>query len=187
MEQRIDLFTGELMFEPFVRYNPGGFKPHLDKWKFIQDTLLIETDDCIWWPYNHHHGYAALGDKNVHRIICERVYGAPPTYKHESAHLCGNGQIGCINWKHLRWATHKENVIDSIKHGTYKLAKITPENVIEIRKLAGTMPNSKMALRFGIGERHIRRIISGKRWSWLKDEPDFNYPKSTLRGPDLFA
>lgn len=33
--------------------------------------------------------------------MCELVYGKPPMPKHQAAHNCGKGNLGCINPKHL--------------------------------------------------------------------------------------
>ena len=84
---------------------------------FMERSLEIETDECIIWPFGNSNGYARMWwvnkMTNVNRLICTKVYGAPPSDTHEAAHSCGNGQLGCINWKHLRWATKSENVMES--------------------------------------------------------------------------
>ena len=50
----------------------------------------------------------------VSRLVCEEVYGPPPTLDHLAAHNTPNGCVGglCVNGDHLRWATRKENYED---------------------------------------------------------------------------
>jgi HNH endonuclease len=94
--------------------------PINDEDSFIEIAINQKTDDCIIWPYGYKgkYGYISREDipKLVIKIVCEKIYGLPSTPKHEPAHNCGN--VKCINWKHLRWATHKENHADRVIHGT---------------------------------------------------------------------
>jgi hypothetical protein len=155
---------------------------------FLEQSLKIETDECIIWPYATAKGAAKIGKFSyvVSRIICEKVYGAPPTKKHEAAHCCGKGHLGCINWKHLRWATHQENDADKIIHGTSNRgrnngsAKLREQDVIEIRKLASTVSKRAIADIFRVDDRIIRSIVNYEKWSWL-ESPEFKY-----NGPQLF-
>ena len=52
--------------------------------------------------------------KYAGRFACERENGPPPTAKHQAAHATRYGCLGglCVNGKHLRWATNKENAGD---------------------------------------------------------------------------
>lgn len=52
----------------------------------------------------------------VHRLVCIRRHGPPPTDDLEAAHSCGNA--GCVNPRHIRWATRFENAADKKLHGT---------------------------------------------------------------------
>lgn len=89
--------------------------------KMLSYLLGYDGDDCIKWPYATVSGYGQIrmGGKAqlVTRIICQKAYGDPPTQKHEAAHSCGNGHLGCSNKSHLRWATRQENRQDMIDHG----------------------------------------------------------------------
>jgi hypothetical protein len=53
--------------------------------------------------------------KRVTRIVCEETNGPPPTPAHQAAHNTPNGCIGsiCVNGGHLRWATNRENQLDT--------------------------------------------------------------------------
>src|SRR6185369_5689681 len=112
---------------------------------FIERALASDTDECIDWPHGaNDNGYGTVVEKprtksrSVPALVCERKHGKKPTPDHQSAHSCGR-RI-CINWKHLRWATHQENMDDAVRHGTiprgekHVHAKLTETAVHEIRR-----------------------------------------------------
>ena len=58
--------------------------------------------------------------KTVARLICEEIYGPPPTPEHiDAAHNTPNGCIGgaCVNPDHIRWATPSQNMMDKPLEG----------------------------------------------------------------------
>jgi hypothetical protein len=97
---------------------PRGAKirPAIDA--FLHKAINYTGTDCLRWPfYVDRFGYARLrrlrmkyGTISVSSAVC----GPPPTPKHEAAHSCHNGCSGCVNNKHLRWATHRDNSADVI-------------------------------------------------------------------------
>lgn len=147
--------------------------------KFL-DTVAIpyQGDDCLPWPFGHNGlGYGVIqvdGEQRlVNRLICEAVYGPPPTQEHEAAHSCGNAALRCCTPRHLRWATPSENQMDRVIHGTHQrgerhpLRKLTEHDVREIRRLALTNSHADIARRYGVGRVQISRIAARKRWGWL--------------------
>lgn len=56
------------------------------------------------------------GNSTVHRGILAQFLNTNLPSKIDLCHYCGNGK--CSNPKHLYWGTRKENVEDSIRHGT---------------------------------------------------------------------
>lgn len=141
--------------------------------QFIEYALSQETDDCIIWPYaKTKRGYAQLGDrKMVSRIICERAHGEPPSPGYEAAHSCGAGHLGCVNGRHIRWATHQENCADRADHDTNTvgsrnaMAKLTEGDVLEILRLRGVVSQATLACQFGISVATISLIQRRKRWA----------------------
>lgn len=112
----------------------------------------------------------------AYRVACTLKHGEPPTPEHEAAHSCGNGHFGCINWKHLRWATRGENQDDKVEHGTllmgsnHGMSKLNEEQVIEIKRLlAHGVRAARIAERFGVTPENISAIKRGLTWAWLKD------------------
>ncbi len=82
---------------------------------FVEAVVPYDDDACLLWPFCYdQNGYARIKHKgratNVHAAICEHRHGSPPTPKHVAAHSCGNGDFGCVNPNHVRWATRSENM-----------------------------------------------------------------------------
>lgn len=145
--------------------------------RFIYNVAIsYPGDDCLVWPYaRDSKGYARSILSNfkstlAHRIVCEIVHGAPPTPKHEAAHLCGNGSGGCVNPHHLSWKNHTENMLDKMIHGTHVegervgSAKIKECHVLEIRATAGKMTQRKIAAIYDISQQTVSDIQTRKIW-----------------------
>jgi hypothetical protein len=142
-------------------------------------ALTYKEDDCLTWPYyTDKYGRSIVhSDGKLHygsRLVCELVHGDPPSPAHIAAHNCGNGHLACVNPKHIRWATKQENSDDMIAHGTRQrgeatpAAKLTANQVREIRTLASSMTQMDLAARYGVGREAISKIVTGRRWAWLE-------------------
>lgn len=147
--------------------------------QFMDNALLWKSDECLIWPYSRTDGYASISPHwklgtGVCRYLCTRVYGPAPTERHHCAHSCGNGQKGCINPRHLRWATPEENMRDKRKHGTANrgervhLSKLTVTQVREMRSLKGQWSAKVLAAHFGVKVSTVYSIFSGQSWAWLE-------------------
>lgn len=144
--------------------------------RFYQDVVLpYQSDDCLTWPYSKSgEGYALVESNgrtnHVHRLACGKVNGPPPTPKHQAAHSCGKGSLGCVNPRHLSWKTQSENERDKLRHGTHNrgerhgMAKLNADTVREIRALEGNLSKRKMAAKFGVSHRTIGNILAGRSW-----------------------
>lgn len=157
----------------------GGSTGHGEHLRWITETALVyDGDDCLKWPFGTNGKGAGLAWVNgvrymASRYICEQVHGEPPTPDHEAAHSCGKGHEGCVNPKHLRWATPKENQSDRLLHNTdvrgekHKRAKLTGEQVQEIRALRRVLTYEEMAKRYGVSKSNISAILNRESWAWL--------------------
>lgn len=166
----------------YMRYGDplGGGTYHGEPWDWIEKHKSHQGNECLIWPFHVNsdgYGYVTTKDTrksiSASRFMCEQVYGSPPTSEHEVAHNCGKGHEGCVNPKHLRWATKTENMMDKVLHGTSPrgenspTAKLTREQVREIRRLKGIWLQEELAKRFGVTNSAISAIQVGRTWFWL--------------------
>lgn len=152
--------------------------------EYLQTTVLgYKGQDCLIWPYSRNaSGYATIyapkGETTiVSRSVCELTHGPCPSDKHEAAHSCGKGHEGCVNPNHLSWKSSIENSDDKRCHGTFwrksrgeahVSAKLTENQVREIRQARGTITTAQMAARYGVKPETIKAIYSRKTWKHVK-------------------
>lgn len=137
---------------------------------FYRDVALKHSgDECLLWPYaTNGIGYGRIGNKLVHRLVCEHFHGSPPSLKSEAAHLCGNRL--CCSHRHLEWKSHAENIADKKTHGTatagesHGTSKLTENEVRRIRELAGVTSQRAIARMFGVNQGTISDIVRRESW-----------------------
>lgn len=156
---------------------------------FYQNVVLTyEGKDCLSWPFSTNNGYGRMRGGIVSRILCEDVYGPPPTPEHQAAHSCGKGHLGCVTKGHLSWKTPTENHADKVAHDTHRrgersnLAKLTEHEAREILSLKGKEPQKSVAKRFGINQPTVSMIQSGRSWSWLQESNYGCTPEEIMNG-----
>ncbi len=147
--------------------------------RFYEEIVLNhEGSDCLIWPYANSRGYGRLfihgHMQTVSRVLCEHVNGPPPSPDYDAAHSCGNGNKGCVTKAHMSWKTRSENMEDKKIHGTHQFgekhtfAKLTDEQVIEIRALAKQASQSEIASRYGVKRATVSAIQRWKTWKHLQ-------------------
>jgi hypothetical protein len=158
----------------FTRSAPNG-----EPARFFSEVVLpYDGDDCLAWPHgttDSGYGVLTFNGKKVyaHRLVCEAAHGPAPTPRHEAAHSCGNGHLACVTKKHLSWKTRTENEADKLNHGTryrgsqHVNAKLTEDDVRQIRAMIGTVTYKKIAEQFGVSIETISGINAGRSWAWL--------------------
>lgn len=145
--------------------------------QFYKEVVLpYEGGECLIWPFALNHGRGALrinGRTNlVSRLVCEAAHGPAPTPKHEAAHNCGRGFQGCVTLKHLRWATHADNMADTLAHGTHNrgerhgMSKLSEDQVREIRASRG--PLNEIGAHYGVSPVTVHNIMTRTNWGWLE-------------------
>jgi hypothetical protein len=161
----------------------AGGTPKGELQRFMTEVVLpFQGDDCLIWPYGKKEtGYGSIFWEGktliASRLICTIAHGEPPTPEHQAAHSCGKGHEGCVNPKHLRWATQAENFADQLIHGTRSSgerngqAKLTANEVQEIRQLNGTMSQREIAARFNVHPSTVSSVLNGMNWSGLDQSP----------------
>lgn len=145
---------------------------------WLEENSDRMDSSCIVWPFHKNvHGYGVVnldGRPNLaSRVMCVKAHGEPPVGDYEAAHSCGNGNRGCVNPAHLRWATPAENQADRIKHGTsnrgerHGASKMSKSDVLEVRRLCESVSQRKLAKMFGVSRRTIEDIIHARTWAWV--------------------
>ena len=157
----------------------GTGQGELRRW--IDDVAMHHTGgECLIWPFGRHKdGYAqgrypGLTTGRAYRAICELAHGAPPSPDHEAAHICGQGQAGCVAPNHLMWKTKRDNEADKVAHGTLMMgsahvnSRLSESDVRVARMLVDAgMTHRAVAERFGVSRSTISLIVSGATWAWL--------------------
>lgn len=137
---------------------------------FFKEVVLVHLDDsCLIWPFAANGlGYGVVGNKLVHRLVCEHFHGQPHD-KQEAAHSCGNRR--CCAKAHISWKTHAANMADMKAHGTVNCgvrngaSKLTDADVVAIRNLAGKVPQRSIADTYGVNQGTISDIIRRESWA----------------------
>lgn len=146
--------------------------------KFVDFAVNSETDECINWPFfkmkaghgtTHYNGARWL----AHRLVLTLAKGDPPTPLHVAAHapvICHNAS--CVNPRHLRWATKKENTTDMKLDGTYRRGnKVGGAKLLELD--INPIRNDKRIYRviaksYGISIQTVCDIKKRRRWDWVE-------------------
>ena len=136
-------------------------------------------DDCI--PFRGRAtGYASTTVDGIkmgaHRAAWIEAYGPiPPGLL--VIHICDNPP--CVNPAHLALGTQASNMADARRKGRthhpfgnqrtvgskHGMAKLTEDDVVNIKRLLGTTSQQEIARQFGISQSIISGIATGKRWS----------------------
>lgn len=151
----------------------AGPPPEYPAQKFLREAVSYTGDDCLLWPFQRNNkGYPVVwfgGRTTVaSRAVCTLAHGAAPTPNLDARHSCGNGHNGCVNPRHLLWGTRKENVTDSLEHGTHPrqiFAKLNEEAVHGIRN--DVRPTKTLAEEHGVHVVTINAIKRGRYWEGI--------------------
>lgn len=158
----------------------GYSKEHI--WERLSRYIVqIPFSECHFW-------IGALGRKNGYGCFKIREKGNRKNCKQYKAHRLiyefTKGKIGnkhvlhkcdnpcCVNPDHLFLGTHQDNMQDMTKkgrtcHGSkHKNAKLTPDQVLEIRKLyaEGGHTTRSLGIKYNVDGKHIHNIVTGKKW-----------------------
>lgn len=138
---------------------------------FIRGHIHHQGDACLLWPYgtsDKGYGLAVVGgvQRAASRWMCILAHGDPIPPRVEAAHSCGNP--ACVNPKHLRWATHYENMMDKEAHGTVARGERSGRTTLteaDVRAIRSAPPMlAPLMWQYGLSKHAISKIRSGKRW-----------------------
>jgi hypothetical protein len=148
--------------------------------RFWEKVNKTESDEDCWdWIANSDDsGYGALKVDGImqkaHRVAWELVHGKMP----EGLCILHNcDRPSCVNIKHLRIGTQKENIGDMLKRGRgnhakgerVNTAKLTEKQIPEIRlRLQQGEQQSLIAKSLGLCRGTINHIASNRTWTHVK-------------------
>lgn len=153
------------------RARPGEARAWLDA--FVDNPPA--TDACIEWPFAlAPNGYPRIVHPSyethlVHRIVLTACGGEPPAATSMAAHkptTCHNP--GCVNPRHLRWASNTENQQDRVRDNTSNRGRgsqLTKQHVLTIARSRSR--SVALGDQFGISRQAVADIRSGRTWAWL--------------------
>lgn len=145
--------------------------------RFWSKVGILNQSDCWEWmggKRNKGYGSFWLNGRHVvsHRLAWELTNGQIPDGL-MVLHKCDN--TGCCNPSHLFLGTHHDNMDDMVKKGRQARwvkrtnispsAKMTTDQVLEIRSLKGSVSQRKLADMFGISQAAVWKILSNNSWS----------------------
>lgn len=105
---------------------------------------------------------------HIHRIVMLVKRGPKPEGT-ETRHLCGDKR--CINPDHLVYAPRYENARDTQEHGRSNVAKLTRDEVADIRRRFVPGKNQwqkgnrdELASEYGLNPEYLRQLAGGRCW-----------------------
>lgn len=142
--------------------------------RFWKNVHKYGADECwLWMGFIDGQGYGRLvvAGKAIfaHRIA---FYLANGSWPKTARHTCDHSW--CVNAAHVVNGTQLDNIRDRNDRGRTARgercgsAKLTEDEVRQIRALRGTMPYVEIARVFGVGKTLIGAIMLGQKWGWLK-------------------
>lgn len=136
-----------------------------------------KTDGCWKWTARRDRkGYGCIkhnGNSTLaHRVSWELHNGPIPAGLHV-LHKCDNPE--CTNPEHLFLGTNQENVDDKMRKGRLRpsrgelngKAKLTSDQVKEIREIGKTVTQVKLAQKYGVSQVNISEILLRRTWRCL--------------------
>jgi hypothetical protein len=130
---------------------------------WLIEHVVYLGDECLEWPFTKGtNGYGWLAyqgrGSNASRVMCILAHGEPPNGA-VALHSCDNKP--CVNPRHLRWGTQSENMTETYSR-KLRQSKLSPSDREKIRSLAGVMPKSETARRYGVSRAAVWKIQKGK-------------------------
>lgn len=152
--QKVGLIAGE-----YVRYLPNHHI-RLTTPPYVVEDTGYKTPCHLWQrAIGSVHGYGVVridGKSTVAHVVAWEAVNGPVPDGMVLDHLCRVRH--CINPDHL------EPVTDAINIQRGALAKLTADDVREIRAKAGTKPKLQLAKEYGVSHTLIRKIIRREAW-----------------------
>lgn len=131
------------------------------------------TDTCwLWEGATSKKGYGCI------RVDGEFVYTHVLVFTHFHGPLLPGKEVthscdvrNCVRPEHLSANSHAGNMLDMAVRRRAPHAKVTVEEVLEIRRLKSEgLGPSALAERFGISTAHVGAIVSRRSYDWVQSQ-----------------
>lgn len=143
-------------------------------WEWFESKLVTTNTGCREWSGCRGvqgYGVVRMQGKNMraHRVSFEHFLGRPIHENMMILHSCNNPP--CCNPEHLREGTHQENMDDKLlsnrqpRGESNGKAKLTLEQVEEIRRNENNLTQYELADLYGVKRPCIAKIMRGKTWN----------------------
>ena len=100
--------------------------------------------------------------RKVHTLVADAFLGPRPA----GLEICHNNGDASCNWlDNLRYDSKRENALDLVRMRRHNTTKLTPEEVLEIRRRAedGELAEH-MSADYGVDPSSVRNVIRRKTW-----------------------
>ena len=143
----------------------------------ITDRSAVNQQTGCWeWQLSTNkdgYGYVWYQGKNhyAHRVAFMLTYNVELTRDDYICHSCDNP--ACVKPEHLFFGDQQVNMDDMTEKNRAARgeqngrAKLTRDQVLEIRTLVGTEAPSRLASRYGVSPSTISDIWDRRIWAWL--------------------
>lgn len=141
----------------------------------LLSKIIKQSNNCWEWQGSLRSGYGQIYNNTkqplyAHRVSYELHKGPIPTNMFV-CHSCDNKK--CVNPDHLWLGTPKDNSTDMTSKGNSHKgsknhkAKLTEQEVLEIRELIGTLPPKEIAKIYNVSQMLIYYIKNRKNWTHI--------------------
>jgi hypothetical protein len=147
--------------------------------RFWSNVTIAGVNDCWLWTGSGCKNGRGLFSIRHKTFIAARVAYAIAGNRSNSLYVLHNpvtcNNPACVNPKHLRFGTKKEDANDMRLAGTMPNRKgcrhgrtqLTDADVIRIRQLAGKVSGSKLASMYNLTPGQISHIVTRRSWTHL--------------------
>lgn len=154
--------------------------PSKSRLQFLKDSISIETDDCILWPfaeYDRGRGYGSvLFDGRMRRAHRVAYRLTASNYDETLCVLHRCDTPACYNPKHLYQGTQRKNAEDResrnrgnhVKGDRVNTSKLTADKVRIIRMLDKIgIGHCTIGRIFGVNHSSVRSIVHRQHWKHI--------------------